>query len=73
MEHLVDIVRHTVDCHPTAIGELHERLSWKALTVRAVHLGHLHDEAIRREEERRAQAPPAHCTRSKCRGKPSKE
>lgn len=73
MEHLVDIVRHTVDCHPTIMGEFHERMSWKALEIRAAHLRCRHDEAVQREEERRRQDPPAACTRSKCRGKPSRD
>lgn len=73
MEHLVDIVRHTVDRHPTILCEFHERMSWKAIKIREAHLRRLHDEAVQREEDRRSQAPPADCTRSKCGGKPSRD
>lgn len=73
MQHLVDLVRHTVDCHSTCLADLHERLSWLNIKIRSIEIGRRHDEVVRREEARRSEAPPAECTRSRCRSKPSKE
>lgn len=67
MHSLLDIVRHTVNCHPLCITRLHQKMSWLAVEIRAAHIGQR--VLGKSEEERRFNAPPAECTRSKTTGK----
>lgn len=69
---LVSRIEHSVRCHPSRVSDFHEHMSLLDMRIRCAQRNYFHEVAAWQEEERRFDAPPAECTRSRCRGKPTR-